>query len=120
MPSQNAALGPFEQQVLTAIYNLGGEDYGVPIQEKVSMMSGKPVNYGSLYVTLNRLEDKGYLSSEERDAGDQRRGTARRYFRLEGPGLEALQESMFTNARVAEFFQEAGGFGKWKRHPKTR
>jgi len=38
---------------------LGEDAYGVAIHEKVSELAEKPMNLGSVYVTLDRLEDKG-------------------------------------------------------------
>ena len=49
-------LGQFEQLILTAIKTIGKDAYGVPIYEKVCELSDKRINFGSLYVTLDRLE----------------------------------------------------------------
>src|SRR5689334_17183927 len=59
------ALGPFEQLVLTAVYTLGDDAYGVTIHSKVSELAEKNANLGSIYITLDRLSDKGLVRSWE-------------------------------------------------------
>ena len=58
------SLGQFEQLVLTAILALREDAYGVTIQAKVQELARpKPVSLGAVYVTLDRLEDKGFIAS---------------------------------------------------------
>jgi len=54
----------FEQLVMTAILSLGDNAYGVTIHKKVEELAHpKSVVLGAVYVTLDRLEDKGYIKS---------------------------------------------------------
>jgi Transcriptional regulator PadR-like family len=58
------SLGQFEQLVLTAILTLRGDAYGVTIHAKVEELAEpKDISLGAVYVTLDRLEDKGLVSS---------------------------------------------------------
>ena len=100
-------LGQFEQLVLTAVHSLGKEAYGVPIHAKVSEMSGKDVNTGSIYVTLDRLSEKGMLSSSFSDPIPERGGKPRRFYRLEAAGQRALQDALETARRMAEVIEES-------------
>ena len=87
-------IGHFEQLLLTTIMMLGGETYGVPIYDKVCELAEKRVNQGSLYITLDRLEEKGLLSSRLSDPAKEPRGRPKRFYRLEVAGLAALQGSL--------------------------
>ena len=76
----NNALGQFEQLVITAIIALGDNAYGLAIQAKLSeYYRDKEVNLGSVYVTLERLEDKGYVSSKFSDPIPERGGRSRQH-----------------------------------------
>ena len=89
--------------------------YGVPIHSKVCELADRQVNLGSVYVTLDRLQSKGYVASRVAE-GLPRRGKPKRVYRLEPAGLRALEESVETAARVSESFYESSKVGK--RRPK--
>ncbi len=95
--------GQFEQLVLAAILSLRENAYGVTIHEKVEELSQpKAVSLGAVYVTLDRLEDKGFVSSRLSNPTRERGGRAKRCYRLEALGERALQESAVTAQRVWE------------------
>jgi len=112
MTNKTDLLGPFEQLILTAVLNLGERAYGVPIHAKVSEMTERDVNIGAVYVTLDRLLDKGFVSSWLSDPTPERGGKPKRFYRLDTAGVRALEESVQTSQRVSEAFEE--GIGKWK------
>jgi len=58
------------------------------------------VSFGAVYTTLDRLERKGYVLSRMGDPTPERGGRAKKYFRLEAPGIRALNESRETVARM--------------------
>lgn len=86
-------LGEFEQIVLLAILRLGDGAYGVPIRQEIEQRAARPVTIGALYATLDRLEAKGYVTSWFSEPTRERGGRARRYFRLQPAGEEALARS---------------------------
>src|SRR5215475_13291045 len=92
------ALGEFEQLVLLAIVHLQGEAYGIPIVEEIERRTGRGVARAAVYLTLRRLEEKGFVSSWMSDPTPERGGKGRRYVKLEAPGARALREAR----RVAE------------------
>jgi PadR family transcriptional regulator PadR len=95
------SLGQFEQLVLTAVLSLRDEAYGVTIHDKVTDLARpKRISLGAVYVTLDRLEDKGFVSSWLADPTPERGGRAKRYYRLEAVGELALQESAATAKRI--------------------
>jgi DNA-binding PadR family transcriptional regulator len=86
-------LGEFEQIVLLAILRLGQEAYGVPIRLDIEQRTGRAVTVGALYRTLDRLEDKGYISSVFSDPIPERGGRSKRYFTVRPRGLRTLRAS---------------------------
>src|SRR5687768_12677021 len=102
-----ASLGQFEQLVLTAVMALGENAYGVKIHAKIEELSHpKRVVIGAVYATLDRLEDKGLVSSSLADPTPERGGRSKRYFRLESAGVRALQEAAVTARRLCEAIEE--------------
>ncbi|HLK59935.1 MAG TPA: helix-turn-helix transcriptional regulator [Chthonomonadaceae bacterium] len=83
-------LGSFEEIVLLAIRHLGDNAYGVPIRQAVEEATKRSTSVGALYTTLERLEEKEFISSYQGEATRERGGRAKRYFRLEGAGIQAL------------------------------
>ena len=77
--SRGDGAGQFEQLVLTAILSLRDDAYGVTIHQKTQELAGaKAVSLGAVYVTLDRLEDKGMVASWLSDPTPERGGRAKR------------------------------------------
>ena len=101
MPRSDS-LGQFEQLVLASVVTLGDNAYGVTIQKKVhELASSKAVTLGAIYVALDRLEDKGFVSSWLSEPTAARGGRAKRCYRLEASGERALKDSIATARRMA-------------------
>jgi PadR family transcriptional regulator, regulatory protein PadR len=104
------SLGQFEQLVLTAILTLREDAYGVTIHSKVQELARpKAVSLGAVYVTLDRLEDKGLVASWLSDPTPERGGRAKRYYRIEALGERALQESAVTAKRIWDVIAQVWG-----------
>ena len=113
--AQSDSLGQFEQLVLTAILALRENAYGVTIHAKVQELAvPKAVSLGAVYVTLDRLEDKGFIASWLSDPTPERGGRAKRYYRLEALGERALEESATTAKRIWDAIAEVWG-KEWAR-----
>lgn len=116
---ESNSLGQFEQLLLTAILALGDDAYGVSIQNKASELAHpKDVSLGAVYVTLDRLEDKGMISSTLSEPTAERGGRAKRCYQLEALGERALQESAATAKRIWDATTEIWGTGwakEWAR-----
>lgn len=86
-------MGEFEQIVLLAILRLDDEPYGMRIREEIEVRTGRDVSYGAVYTTLDRLERKGWVSHGLGDPTPERGGRAKKYFRVEPAGREALHQA---------------------------
>ena len=86
-------LGEFEHIVLLAILRLGEDAYAVPIADEITRCTGREVSRGSIYITLDRLETKGYLRSWLGDPTPERGGRAKRYYALRPRAVAALRDS---------------------------
>lgn len=84
-------LGEVEQLVLLAVLRLGGTTYAVPIRELIRAEAGVELARGSIYVTLDRLETKGYVSSSLSEPLAEPGGKARRLFQVSPTGMAALR-----------------------------
>jgi len=88
-----SALGEFEQVVLLSILRLGDDAYAVSVRDEILRCTGRDVSRGSIYITLDRLETKGYLRSRLADPTPERGGRAKRYYALRPRAIEALRDS---------------------------
>ena len=102
MKEAGQGLGSLEQLVLLAVLQLGRSAYAVSVRDEISRRTSRSVSRGAVYVTLDRLQRKGLLSSELGDPTPERGGKAKRIFTLENGGLEALQESLSELRRMAD------------------
>lgn len=98
--------GTFEQVVLLALASAEDEADGMTIVDRIQEATDRDVSVPAVYVTLKRLEKKGLVSSDvriEEGSGPP----ARKVFRLEPDGIEALRrartmlDSLWARVRVA-------------------
>lgn len=92
-------LGEFEQLLLFAVLRLGSHAYGVRIRQEIASQTGKDVAAGAVYTGLDRLQARGFVTSEEAEAPPSRGGRRRKYYRLEPEGAQALEAS-YSNVRA--------------------
>ncbi len=95
-------LGEFEHIVLLAILRLGDEAYGVTIRNELQERTGREPAPGALYTTLERLEEKGLVSSRLGDPTPQRGGRAKRYVKVTAVGMEAINHARHCYLRLWE------------------
>lgn len=93
-------LGSFEQLVLLAVLRLGDEAYGMTVRQEIERQTGDTASLGAVYATLERLETKGLVRSRATAGGAARGGRARRYFKAEAAGVEALRRSFEATDRM--------------------
>ncbi len=86
-------LGEFEHIVMAGVLRLDGEAYGARIIQEIEDATGTRVKSGSLYITLDRLEAKGYVTSRVADPEPGRGGRPKRYMSVTPAGLRILKEA---------------------------
>ncbi len=87
------SLGEFEQIVLLAVLRRGDNAYGASVRKELRARTDRTIARGALYVTLERLERKGLLTSKMGAATPERGGKAKRYYGLSAEGLTLLRQS---------------------------
>jgi len=85
-------LGEFEELVLLAAAVLAPEAYSVVIAEELEQQTGKNVTTGAVHAALQRLENKGLVSSHMGDATAERGGRRKRIFTVTIAGSRLLHE----------------------------
>ena len=95
-------LGELEELVLLIVGSLHPEAYAVSIRKALDQQMNRRVVLSSVHTVLNRLENKGYVSSEFGEASPERGGKRKRYFIMTAKGLEALKE---VNAKRTALYQ---------------
>jgi DNA-binding PadR family transcriptional regulator len=93
-------LGDFEQLVILAVMRLGEGAYGMTVRREIEASSGRHVSLGAIYATLDRLEDKGFVSSAPGETTPERRGRAKRFFKVQAPGIRALKDALAALDRM--------------------
>jgi len=81
-----------EEMILLSVFALKENAYGLAIREQLTKVSGKRFSVGAVYVPLERLEERGMLTSHEAEPTPERGGRSKRYFQLSTKGEEALEE----------------------------
>jgi DNA-binding PadR family transcriptional regulator len=102
MSSERNYLGNFEEIVLLATFRLGADAYGARIRQTIEGAMEKSVSIGAVYATLDRLERKGFVISWQGEPTAERGGRAKRYFKVEGLGMEALHETQMARHRLVK------------------
>ena len=70
-----------------------GLAYGIPVFDELVARTQRRVARGAVYMTLDRLEKKGLLSSFLTEPTAERGGRAKRCYRVTRPALTALRTS---------------------------
>jgi PadR family transcriptional regulator PadR len=79
---------------------VGDEAFGSGVREEIARRSGRQVSRGSIYITLDRLEEKGLLASKLAGASPGRGGRPKRLFRVTPAGRRAVRHSLTLLARM--------------------
>ena len=91
-------LGSFEEQVMVAVLRTADEAYGMNVRREIEDVTGRDIAIGSVYITLDRLEAKGFLASGRVAAGAD--AGSRRVFTVTREGLRALADTRAMRDRL--------------------
>jgi DNA-binding PadR family transcriptional regulator len=98
--TKSDSAGDFEQLVLLSVLRLGKNAYGMTVRQEIEEQGGRSVSLGAVYRTLQRLEDKGWVSSRLEVGTEVRNRRAKRFFRVESPGELALRAALGAADRL--------------------
>src|ERR1700730_6656239 len=87
-------LSALEQQVLLAILRRHPNAYGVSIRDEIKQETATEISFGSIYAVLDRLEQRGFVSSREGAATAVRGGRKKLLFTITGSGQSALDHAI--------------------------
>ena len=82
-----------EEFLLLAVIRLGDKAYPVSIYDEIVAATGSSMTLGAIYFPLQRLEERGLLTSHLGDPSTDRDGKSKRYYKATEKGLEALTVS---------------------------
>jgi DNA-binding PadR family transcriptional regulator len=102
-PADTPVLGEFETLLLLAVLHLTEqkhESYGSAIRSEIEARTNRSVPRGSIYITLDRLEEKGLLASHEGRATAARGNRPKRIFKVTPSGMRAVKMSVGTLIRM--------------------
>ena len=97
MPRKSQA-NPREAVILGILLN--GERFGREIRDEYEKRTSDAMPVGSLYTTLERMEEYGFVTSREGEPSDERNSHRRRYFKLTGEGRRALEAAEMMSAAI--------------------
>lgn len=100
MPESASPLTPAVFHVLLALSD--GPLHGYAIMQRAEEASGTSMGPGTVYGSLSRLSDAGWVCEVEGDSDDARRG---RSFELTSVGKEALAQEAQRITRLADMEQ---------------
>lgn len=85
-------LGEFEEVVLLAVAIRSGDAYGAAVVNEIEQQMGRSVNLGAVHSALNRLQEKGLVSSEMGGMTAERGGRRKRLYSVTSLGRRALED----------------------------
>ena len=92
-------LGEFEHLVLAASMRIEPA-YGAALMREIEERTGRRVQAGSLYITLDRLEKKGFVVSAAGEQDARRGGRPKRFIEVTREGVRALGEHREALLRI--------------------
>ena len=82
-----------EELVLLSILKLKENAYGVTIRKNIKSITGKSINYGSLYNTLYLLVRRELINSMESEPKSEQGGRRKVMYSLTAEGKKALRNA---------------------------
>src|SRR3954454_1876497 len=97
MPSVSPALGEFELLILLAVLR-GDRPNGSRVRDELEAHTSRRIARGAVYVTLDRLEQKGLLTSDLKEETGRVRPS--RVYCVSPRGVRAVRQSIGDFARL--------------------
>jgi PadR family transcriptional regulator PadR len=93
-------LGEFEELVLLVTATLDGDAYSVLIAHQIIKQAGRRVRLNQVHNALQRLEEKGLVSSRMGEPTSERGGRRKRLFKITAFGKQALRDGQSVRKRL--------------------
>ena len=99
-------IGEFEQVVLLSLLRLGNGTWGAAIRRDIQERIGRELPISVVYVTLQRMERKGFVKSYIGAPTNERGGRRRRHYLIDTLGEQALGRSYRALRKMSEGLDE--------------
>ena len=83
-----------------AVLHLGPDAFAPAIRSEIEHRTGRSVSRGSIYITLDRLEEKSLLTSALGNSSANRGGRPKRLFRITAKGMTGVRHSVVMFASM--------------------
>ncbi len=83
-------LGEFEEIVMLSIAALQEDAYGLAIKKELELQTERRVALSAVHAACNRLETKGFLTSDMGEKTNKRGGKRKKIYRVSLKGQRAL------------------------------
>lgn len=100
-----------EEIILLAIYRLEDDAYGVTIRREVERLVGKAYSVGAIYVPLDRMAGRGWLTTNTGSPTAVRGGRAKRFYRITPDGEAALLAAKQLHEKLWSGIPSLSGMG---------
>lgn len=91
-----------EEIILLAIWRLSGNAYGVTIRDQVSQVTGHDWTFGAIYVPLDKLTRKEFITKRISQPTTHRGGRSKCLYELSPTGKKALKDMRIVNEALWE------------------
>lgn len=105
----NQKLGPLERSVLVAILEEGESAFALEIRRAIEEAEGRSVSRAALYITLERLGEKGLVAWESLVPPNARRALSQRRYAVTSAGMASLEQAESDLAAVWQRLAKAVG-----------
>ncbi len=86
-------LGEFEEVILLLVGILGKDAYAYKVAEEFESQTNRSISIGAVHSTLNRLAEKGFLTSAMGPSTAERGGRRKRIYTTTARGQQVLENS---------------------------
>lgn len=90
--SKGNHIGELEELILLLVGVLRDEAYAVGVLQEMKSQTGRELNISAIHAVLNRLEEKGLVTSEMGGATQERGGRRKRFYTLTAAGRQTIDE----------------------------
>ena len=98
-----------EEFILLSVLFLKDQAYSVLIRKRLNEVTGKTWSYGALFISLEQLVKKGYLTSSLTAPLRERGGRSKRIYAVTPDGYKALEEIKKMERKMWEAVPESNG-----------